>query len=85
MIANKQREEIGLAQEIAEQHRGVTVGVVKVPVTVMERWEEMARELEGLPAAEAEEALYIRRAIEIFPPTRLRRSSSPGADSSLPT
>ena len=48
MLANKQREEISLAQEIAEQRCGVLVGVVKVPVTVIERWEEMARELEGL-------------------------------------
>ena len=48
MLANKQREGSNLAQEIAEQRRGVTVGVVKVPVTVIERWEEMARKLEGL-------------------------------------
>ena len=47
-MANKQREGISLAQEIAEQRRGVTSGVVKVPVTVIERWEEMARKLEGL-------------------------------------
>ena len=49
MLENKQREEFGLADEIAEQRRGVTVGVVKVPVTVIERWEEIARKLEGLP------------------------------------
>ena len=50
MLENKQREEFGLADEIAEQRRGVTAGVVKVPVTVIERWEEIARKLEG-PAA----------------------------------
>ena len=52
MLANKQREEIGLAQEIAEQRRGVTSGVVKVPVTVIERWEKQALELEGLSEVE---------------------------------
>ena len=40
---------MGLAQEIAEQRRGVTAGVVKVPVTAIQRWEERARELEGVP------------------------------------
>ena len=49
MSANKQREDIGLAKEIAAHRRGVTTGVVKVSVTVIERWEKMARELEGLP------------------------------------
>ena len=49
-MAKQPPNEIGLAQEIAEQRRGVTVGVVKVPVTVIERWEEMAREFEGLPS-----------------------------------
>lgn len=48
-MAKQHSREVGLAQEIAEQRRGVTVGVVKVPVTVIERWEAMARELEGLP------------------------------------
>ena len=51
-MAKQQSREVGLAKEIAEQRRGVTVGVVKVPVTVVERWEEMARELEGLPPME---------------------------------
>ena len=39
----KQSKELGLAQEIADQRRGVRVGVVKIPVTVVERWEGMAR------------------------------------------
>ena len=46
----KQPKEVGSAQEIADQRRGVTVGVVKVSVTMIERWEAMARELEGLPS-----------------------------------
>ena len=48
----KQSKELGLAQEIADQRRGVRVGVVKIPVTVVERWEGMARKLEGLPPME---------------------------------
>ncbi len=51
----EQSRELGLAQEIADQYRGVTAGVVKVPVTVIERWEEMARELEGLQQEAPEE------------------------------
>ncbi len=51
----KQPDGVGLAQEIADQYRGVTAGVVKVPVTVIERWEEMARELEGLQQETPEE------------------------------
>ena len=41
----KQPKEVGMAKEIADQRRGVMVGVVKVPVTVVERWEKIAREL----------------------------------------
>ena len=49
-MEEQQSREIGLAREIGEQRRGVTVGVVKVPLSVVVRWEEMARELEGLPS-----------------------------------
>ena len=48
-MAKQSTKELGLSQEIANQRRGVRVGVVKVPLTVMERWEGMARQLEGLP------------------------------------
>ena len=51
-MAKQQTKVLGLAQEIADQRRGVMVGVVKIPVTVVEKWEGMARQLEGLPPME---------------------------------
>ena len=70
-MAKQQTKVLGLAQEIADQRRGVMVGVVKIPVTVVERWEGMARELEGLPPME--DALPTR------PTTPSREELHPGA------